>query len=195
MGVDERQLDQHADHVHADPQQVPAAIAPRRVGQRRDVITLLVDEVVIHQVDRAPGGEERQQEQDEVLERVEERVLAQQCQRGGRRDDHQHEQHALAGGDFQATAKAADDGGHAHEAAIGVEGRHRDLAEHHAQVQQGGHHPGTAQADDGRHFMSAKVRPANAAANTPNTIDAWAPSTVPRPTAVKVFQDEVLLGR
>ncbi|MNI85447.1 hypothetical protein D3C76_1006540 [compost metagenome] len=40
-----------------------------------------------------------------------------------------------------------------------------------------------------------KFAPANAAANTPNTIDAWAPSTVPRPTAAKVFQDEVLLGR
>ncbi|MNG32119.1 hypothetical protein D3C84_1180580 [compost metagenome] len=40
-----------------------------------------------------------------------------------------------------------------------------------------------------------KFAPANAAANTPSTIEACAPSTVPRPTATKVFHDDVLLGR
>ncbi|MNE46925.1 hypothetical protein D3C80_1412950 [compost metagenome] len=159
MGVDKGQLDQHADHVHADPQHVPATVATVRVGQRRNVVTFLVDEVVIHQVDRAPGGEERQQEQDEVLERVEERVLPQQCQRGGRRDDQQHKQHALAGAEFQAAAKATDDGGDAHEAAVGVEGGHRDLAEHNAQVQQGRDHTATAQTDNGRHFVPTEIRP------------------------------------
>ena len=69
----------------------------------------------------------------------------------------QHEHQALQTRDLQATTKTADDGGDAHEAAVGIERRDGDLAERDAEVQQRSGSPRAAQANDVRHLVAGKL--------------------------------------
>ena len=75
----------------------------------------------------------------------------------GRADDHQHKHQTLQTRDLQTPTKAADDGGDAHEAAVGVERRDGDLAERDAEVQQRSGSPRAAQANDVRHLVAGKL--------------------------------------
>ncbi|MNH34255.1 hypothetical protein D3C79_948350 [compost metagenome] len=59
LSGDERQLHQHTEHIDADTEEVPTTVATIRIGQSRYVIALAGDAVVVHQIDRAPGGKER----------------------------------------------------------------------------------------------------------------------------------------
>ncbi|MNF62694.1 hypothetical protein D3C84_443790 [compost metagenome] len=74
-------------------------------------------------------------------------MLADQRQGRGDADDAEHEEQALGMGHLQVAAKAADDGGDAHEAAVGIERGDGHLAERHAEEQQASHHTAGAQPD------------------------------------------------
>ncbi|MNG24683.1 hypothetical protein D3C84_1094400 [compost metagenome] len=65
-------------------------------------------------------------------------MLAEQRDQGRGADDAKDEEQTLAAADFNMPAKATDDGGDAHEAAVGVEGGDGHLAEGDAEVQQRG---------------------------------------------------------
>lgn len=157
LGRDEGHLHQHARHVDQDAGPVPAAVAAIGVRQRGRVVAFAVDEVVVDQVDGAPGREEGQQEQDERLEGVQERMLPRQRHTGGRAHDQQHEHQPLAPRDVHMAAKAADDGGDAHEAAIRIQRRDGDLAERDAEVQQRRRGARAAQADDVGHLAAGEL--------------------------------------
>ncbi|KAG0774307.1 hypothetical protein G6F22_014169 [Rhizopus arrhizus] len=148
LGRDEGHLHQHAEGVDEDAGHVPATVAPVRIRQRRDVILAAVHEVVVHQVHRAPGHEKRQQEKDERLERVQERMLADQRHGRRRRHDQHHGHRPLPVRDLHLAPEAAGDRGDAHEAAVGIQRGDRDLAEGDAEVQQRRHRAGAAQAYD-----------------------------------------------
>lgn len=156
-GRQERHLHQHAEGIDGDSRQVPATVAAVGVGQRGHVIALAGDEVVVDQVHRAPRGEEGQQEQDEGLERSEERVLAEQRDERRGADDREDEEQALHAGDLQLAAYAADDGRDAHEAAVGVQRGNGHLAEGDAEVEQRGDGPAAAQADDVGHLAAGEL--------------------------------------
>src|SRR3546814_19814730 len=115
-----------------------ATVATVRVGQCRHVIALASDAVVVHQVDRAPRRKERQQEQDEGLERTEERMLAEQRDQGRSADAEQHEDQTLQARYVQVTTKTADDGSDAPDAALGGHGGDGALAASEAELPQRG---------------------------------------------------------
>ena len=72
-------------------------------------------------------------------------------------DNTQHEDQALTAADFDVPAKATDDGGDAHEAAIGVEGRNGHLAKGNAEIQQRCCCASATQADDVGDFTAGEL--------------------------------------
>jgi len=84
-------------------------------------------------------------------------MLAEQGDQGCGADNRQHEHQALQARDLQAATEAADDGGNAHEAAVGVQRGDGDLAERDAEVQQRRSGPSATQADDVGHFMTGEL--------------------------------------
>ncbi|VVO41276.1 hypothetical protein PS706_05912 [Pseudomonas fluorescens] len=84
-------------------------------------------------------------------------MLAEQRDQGRRADNRQHEHQTLQARDLQATAKAADDGRDAHEAAVRVQRRDGDLAEGDAEVQQRSSGTRTTQAHDVGDFVTGEL--------------------------------------
>ncbi|MNJ12967.1 hypothetical protein D3C77_71710 [compost metagenome] len=84
-------------------------------------------------------------------------MLAEQGNHRRGTDNGEHEQQALAAADVDVPAKATDDSGDAHEAAVGVEGGNGHLAESDAEVQQCSGGTGAPQAHDVGHFTPGKL--------------------------------------
>ncbi|MCY1422445.1 hypothetical protein D9M71_381220 [compost metagenome] len=75
-------------------------------------------------------------------------MLAQQRDQCGRADDAEHEHQALGTRYLDVPTEATDDGGDAHEAAVGVQGGDSHLAEGDAEVEQRGRGTGAAETHD-----------------------------------------------
>ncbi len=84
-------------------------------------------------------------------------MLPEQGNQGCRADDEQHEHQALHAGNRQVPFEATDDGGDAHEAAVGVQRRNGHLAERDAEIQQRGGGAGAAQTNDVSDFVTGEL--------------------------------------
>ena len=94
----ERRLQRHAQQVDGNGVPAEAAILASAAKQVRDAVAPVAHEVVVRQVDRAPGGEQVEHRVENVAQVGLDRVLGQQGHQRGQRDQRGHhpELHRLA---------------------------------------------------------------------------------------------------
>ncbi|KAF5290026.1 hypothetical protein FQR65_LT20718 [Abscondita terminalis] len=97
---------------------------------------------------------------------------------------------SAAGREPLLAAEPADNGGHGHEAAIGVEGGDRHLAENDAEIQKSGRDPAGPQPHDVRHLVAGETLARQSRHEHPENHGNLRPQHRPKPTAQKVLPVE-----